>query len=233
MRPTILRLAAAALMALAATPAFAAPTASRGAQSNAAAICRSTCEAQAASRPGLAGRDALAACSVRCGATTAYLAQQNSRGTAEATGRGQRVATLPMVAQPVSMSSAAPVQAGRQSLVVIYAGRAGSGAFGLAVGAGDRQGAHQAAERQCSGRGQGCRAVSEVAGACGAVAQGIVRSQWALMITSDPNTYVVTAIGGGAGASQQAAEQDAMADCRSRDPRATCRIVAATCGARS
>jgi hypothetical protein len=65
------------------------------------------------------------------------------------------------------------------------------------------------------------------------VAQGVHRSQWALVMTSDPNSYTVSTMGGGAGATRAEAEQQAMADCRSRDPRATCRIVASTCGARS
>ncbi len=61
------------------------------------------------------------------------------------------------------------------------------------------------------------------------MAQGVQRSQWALMITADPNTYVVTSVSGGSGASQAAAEADAVAECRSRDRGAHCRVVAAAC----
>lgn len=232
MRP-ILTAAAAALFALVALPAWANAPSSRAAQSNAASICRSTCVGEAMSRPSGASQQAIAACTVRCAAAASFVAQQNRSGTAEATGRGRAPAQQAApVARPVSMSSAAPASAARQSVGAIYAGRAPSSAFGIAVGGADRMAAHQMAERQCTARGQGCRVVAEFTAACGAVAHGIMRSQYALFITADPNSYVVTSASAGAGATQQAAEQEAMAECRSKDPRATCRITAAACGGR-
>jgi hypothetical protein len=235
MRP-IFTAAAAALMTLVALPTLASPAAPRATQAQAANMCRSTCAAEAMSRPGGATQQALAACTVRCAAAASFVAQQNRSGTAEATGRGRTAAPLAApqpaapVARPVSMNTAAPANAARQSVGVIYTGRAPSASFGISVGGTDRMNAHMMAERACSARGQGCRVVAEFTAACGAVAHGILRSQHALFITSDPNSYVVTSASAGAGATQQAAEQQAMAECRSKDPRATCRITAATCG---
>jgi len=238
MRP-IFTAAAAALMTLVALPALASPSATRATQAQAANMCRSTCAAEAMSRPGGATQQAIAACTVRCAAAASFVAQQNRSGTAEATGRGRSAAPLAAaaapaatVARPVSMNTAAPATAARQSVGVIYTGRAPSASFGISVGGTDRMNAHMMAERACSARGQGCRVVAEFTAACGAVAHGILRSQHALFITSDPNSYVVTSASAGAGATQQAAEQQAMAECRSKDPRATCRITAATCGSR-
>jgi hypothetical protein len=212
-------LATTLILVTAALPALAQP-ASGAAQSRAANACRASCAAEAASRPGLAGRDAAAACTVRCGATTAYLAQQNRRGTAEASGLGQAVRPVATAAVPATP---------RQPTVVIYAGRSPARNFGIAV-ARDRLVAHREAQMQC---GDGaCRPLVESPAACGAVAQGVHRSPWALMMTSDPSSYTVSTMGGGAGASRAEAEQQAVADCRIRDPRATCRIVASSCGAR-
>lgn len=230
-------LALAALVGFAATPALASAPSPRGTQATAAQMCRTTCATEAASRPGLPGRDAAAACTARCAATTAYLAQQNRRGTAEASGQGRtsRPAPAPTVtpavpAGPTRIGFGTPAPATRQPVTVIYAGRSPSPRYGMSVGLTDRNAAHHTAQQAC-GDGN-CRVIAEVAGSCGAVAQGIKRSQWALFITSDPASYVVTTTGAGGGATQQEAERQSVMDCRSRDPRATCRIAASTCGAR-
>jgi hypothetical protein len=118
----------------------------------------------------------------------------------------------------------------RASHGVIYGGRAPSASFGMTVGAGDRLLAHRDAERACSAGGAGCRVVAEFNAACGAVAQGVKRSQWALFVTADPASYVVTSVSGGSGVTQAQAEGDALAECRSRDPGASCRVVASACG---
>jgi hypothetical protein len=235
--PVSLAPAALALASLVAAPAFAGGTSSRATQATAAQMCRTTCAAEAASRPGMPGRDAAAACTARCGAATAYLAQQNRRGTTEASGRG-RVTPVAMPAPNPGQRGAAlapvgfgtPAPAARRPVTVIYAGRSPSPRYGLSVGLADRSAAHHTAQQAC-GDGN-CRVIAEVPGSCGAVAQGIKRSQWALFITSDPASYVVTTTGAGGGGTRQEAERQAITDCRSRDPRATCRIAASTCGAR-
>jgi hypothetical protein len=219
---------AAALLCLAALPAEASTQPRRGSsaatQQDQAAMCRATCLATASTQLGRAAVDPVQACAVRCGAAQAYLAEQNRRGTAEATGRG-RVASL----APVPVGISAPA-AGRASHGVLYAGRAPSAAFGMAVGSADRLAAHR--ERACAAGGQGCRVVAEFNAACGAAAQGIKRGPYALFVTSDPASYVITSLSGGSGATQAQAEGQALAECRSRDPGASCRIVASACGTR-
>lgn len=233
MRP-IFRLAAAAALCLASLPALATTQPNRpGAarlQQEAAAACRADCMQQAASRPGGLSMQAAQACTIRCGAGAGYQSQQARAGSAEATGRGRVVQAAPMVT-PVAMSVPAQTS-GRASHGVLYGSRTPSPAFGMVVGAADRLGAHREAERQCAAGGQGCRVLAEFNAACGAAAQGIRRSQWALFVTSDPNTYVVTSLSGGSGATQQEAERQALAECRSRDPQGNCRIVAAACNTR-
>ncbi len=155
----------------------------------------------------------------------------------------------PPVAQRVSHRAAAPaprpavqptaptaipiaVPAGARPSVshgVIYGARTPSAGFGLVVGEPDRMAAHRLAERACTSSGPGCRPLAEFTEACGAAAHGVRRSQWALFMTSDPNSYVVTSLSAGSGPTQQRAEQQAIAECRSRDPMAVCRITAAAC----
>jgi hypothetical protein len=231
MRP-LTRILAATALCLAALPALANTQPRRPStaalQQEHAAMCRANCLSTLQGGLGRSAVDPAQACAVRCAAAASFASQQDRRGTAEATGRGRVASLAPM---PVAMGVPAPVT-GRASHAVLYAGRAPSGAFGLAVGSGDRLGAHRDAERACATGGQGCRVVAEFNAACGAAAQGIKRSQWALFITSDPASYVVTSISGGSGATQAQAEGGALAECRSRDPGATCRIVASACGSR-
>ncbi|MGG5888592.1 DUF4189 domain-containing protein [Falsiroseomonas sp. HC035] len=113
---------------------------------------------------------------------------------------------------------------------VIYGARTPSAAFGLVVGERDRMAAHRVAERTCSSAGPGCRILAEFTAACGAAAHGVKRSQWAMFMTSNPDSYVVTSLSAGSGPTQAVAERDAIAECRSRDPLATCRITASACG---
>lgn len=220
---------AAALLCLAALPAEANTQPRRPSaaslQGDQAAMCRATCLSTATTRPGGAAVDPAQACAVRCGAAQAYLAEQNRRGTAEATGRGRTASFAPV---PVGLST----PAARASHGVLYAGRAPSAAFGMAVGSADRLAAHRDAERACAAGGQGCRVVAEFNAACGAAAQGVRRGAYALFITSDPASYVITSLSGGSGATQAQAEGQALAECRSRDPGASCRIVASACGTR-
>lgn len=208
-----------AALLLSAAPAFAAPPAldHQARQEAAAQSCRQTCRVQA-SRPG-ATPAAAQACFVRCGGGLApAMARQEVRPPAPAfTGVGRPV-------QEVAMVQAA--------YGVIFAARAPSGAYAMVIGQGDRLAAHRIAEQRCTAAGPGCRVIAEFTQACGVVVQGVRRAQGALFMTSDPHTYTVTSVSGGSGASQAAAETDAMAECRSKDPQGTCRVVAAQCGAR-
>ncbi len=199
----------------------------RDTQRDTAAMCRAECLATAASRPGGAAPNAAQACTLRCDAAAAYLRSQRAQGTAEATGRGA-------VMQPVAMMNPARPASARMARPaathgVIYGARTPSPAFGMVVGDADRLAAHRHAERACAAAGPGCRVLAEFTEACGAVAQGYRRSQWALFVTSDPNSYVITSLSPGAGPTQDQAERQALAECRSRDPQANCRVIAATC----
>lgn len=127
------------------------------------------------------------------------------------------------------VSAGAPVAAMPHS--VIFTSRAPSRGFGLVAGERDRLGAFREAEDQCRVNGSGCRMLMEAPSACGAVAHATKRHQYALVMTSDSSTWTVTSMSGGFGPTQAVAEAEAMADCRSRDPAATCRIAASRCGA--
>ncbi|WP_203075088.1 DUF4189 domain-containing protein [Falsiroseomonas ponticola] len=213
----------AAAFCLMALPALASQQSSRtpGPHRDTAALCRAECLATAASRPGGAAPNAAQACSVRCDAAVSYLRSQGERGTAEATGRGRDALVQPVATARIARPAA--------THGVIYGARTPSTAFGMVVGEADRLAAHRGAERACTTAGPGCRVLAEFTEACGAVAQGYKRSQWALFISSDPNSYVVTSLSAGAGPRQDQAERAALAECRSRDPQANCRVVAAAC----
>lgn len=177
-------------------------------QADLAAACRADCLQQAA-RPG-AHPSAAQACHVRCGAGQAYSVQQ-VRHPAPATGV--------LVAHQV-----APATHG-----VIYAARSPSAAFGLVVGERDRLAAFRHAEARCTQAGPGCRIVAEFTTACGAVAQAVRRHRSAFLMTSDASTFDVLSVHAGRGETREAAERDALAECRARDGHATCRIAAAQC----
>lgn len=217
----------AAAFCLMALPALATPQSSRATQRDTAAMCRAECLATASSRPGGAAANAPQACALRCDAAAAYIRSQQAPGTAEATGRGA-------VMQPVAMANPARPATARRAEThgVIYGARTPSPAFGMVVGEADRLAAHRSAERACATAGPGCRVLAEFTEACGAAAQGYKRSQWALFITTDPNSYVITSLSPGAGPTQDQAERRALAECRSRDPQANCRVVASACAGR-
>ena len=211
-----------AVMTLAATGAALAgpPSASRAnperisrGQVDMTQACRSDCLQQAA-RPG-AHPSAAQACMIRCGAGQAF-ARQEGRSQVMASGRG---------VQTISMPQSPPVMTG-----VIFAARSPSPGFGMVVAASDRMSAFRIAEQRCSAGGPGCRVIAEFTAACGAVAQGLRRHPSAFIMTNDPSTYVVSSTNPGAGASREVAEAEAMAECRSRDRQAQCRVVAAQCG---
>jgi hypothetical protein len=213
-----------ASLLLSAAPAFASPPALDDQARQMAATpmagtqsCREACRVQA-SRPGAAPGGAQA-CFIRCGgglATT--MARQEVRpaaGVQQFSGIGRPVQVVSMI---------------QGNYGVIFAARSPSGAFSMVIGDGDRLAAHRTAEQRCSAAGPGCRAIAEFTQACGAVAQGVRRAQGALFMTSDPNTYTVTSVSGGSAGTRAAAEADAVAECRSKDPQGTCRVVAGQCG---
>jgi hypothetical protein len=243
MRPSLFHRAAHALIiALMALPISTRSSLaqSRALHPEAGAMCRAECAQAAGSRA-----NAAQACAIRCAATVAYLTQQSGGGTAEAHGRGRPPgptpaslpASRPQAPRPIPVAqrlpaapAAAPLQAASHG--VIYGARTPSAAFGMVVGEPDRMAAHRIAERTCSSAGPNCRILAEFTAACGAAAHGVKRSQWAIFMTSDPNSYVVTSLSAGSGPTQAVAEREAVAECRSRDPLATCRITASACGGR-
>ena len=211
-----------AVMTLAATgAAFAGPPSRQmsnqdrisRAQTDLTQACRSDCLQQAA-RPG-AHPSAAQACMIRCGAGQVF-ARQEGRSQAVMSGRG---------VQTVAMPQSAPALTG-----VIFAARSPSPGFGMVVAASDRMSAFRVAEQRCSAGGPGCRVIAEFIAPCGAVAQGLRRHPSAFVMTNDPSTYLATSTNPGTGATRDAAEAEAMAECRSRDPQSQCRVMAAQCG---
>lgn len=79
-----------------------------------------------------------------------------------------------------------------QSHGVIFAARTPSSSFGMVVASADRMSAFRNAEQRCNAGGPGCRVIAEFTAACGAVAQGIRRHQWALVMTNDASTWTIT-----------------------------------------
>lgn len=144
---------------------------------------------------------------------------------------GQRLAAAPREnyqPQVRGVNAAAGPAGGRAG--AIYLAAPPSAGYGLTFGMADRLGAHGQAERNCRSRGGGaCRLALEFTDRCGAVAQA--RRSTGLVRTADPSTYTITFAAGGAGPSKEAAEAQAVADCRSRDRSATCEVVASGCGA--
>ncbi len=220
MRPMLISFA----MILAASPAFAGPPASNRAAATLASACMSDCMSVMMSRAGQQP-DAGRICQLRCNAAGQfYQAQVQSQQ------RPQTPPAPPPRARregPV-LQAAAPVAAHG----VIFVGRAPSAGYGIVAGSRDRLAAYRVAEEQCRVQGTGCRILLEFTSSCGAVAHGVRRSGSAIMMTSSATTQVISSASAGQGATREAAEADALADCRSRDRGATCRIAAASCGGR-
>ncbi|MGX9964746.1 hypothetical protein ACVFYP_15555 [Roseomonas sp. F4] len=223
----------ACLVAFAALPAHAGqPPASRRPHPEAVQFCHAQCMSLAGERLSTAQPQAAQACTIRCAAGASFAAQQQRDGAA-ATGRGVAAQTLSgAVTQPRMVAMARPTSQQRPvAMSVVYAAPAPSAAHGLVTAVADRVSAHREAQQRCGG--QACRLLGESAQACGAAVQGVRRSQWALFITSDPNSYVITSVSAGFGATQPEAERSAMAECRSRGQGLHCRVIAASCASRS
>jgi hypothetical protein len=105
-------------------------------------------------------------------------------------------------------------------------------AFGFANGANDRLDVNTRAVRACqqmAGRVP-CKFQGELVNRCGAIAMAISRHPNALVMTSDISTQVLNLATTGQGASQQAAEAQAMEQCRRAEgPGVQCRVVASGC----
>lgn len=202
-------------------PAFAAmPLGSGDRISRAIAELAQACRADCLSRAAQSVNPlAPQACTIRCGAAAVF-GEGEGRSEAVLSGRGVRAA-----------GTGVPVPAAPNGHGVIYAARQPSGSFGLVVGEHDRLAAYRLAEQRCTAGGPGCRIVAEFTEACGAVAQGVRRARGAFVMTSDPNTYVVTSVSSGVAGDRAEAESEAMAECRSKDPGATCWVAAVQCGA--
>ncbi len=214
------RLVVTVALTLLAFPVMAAPAdRASHARTSLASHCQADC-LQQASRPGRS--QPVRACQIRCAAALSF-ARHEGRIQAVVSGRGSRVSVRPAPAAPQATSG---------HVSVVFAARTPSAGFGMEVGT-DRLTAYRLAEQRCRSMGPDCRVIAEAAGACGAVAQGIRRSRNALFMTSDPNTYVVTSTHAGSADNPADARADALAACRSLDRAASCRVVAATCGARS
>jgi hypothetical protein len=185
-----------------------------------AAGCMSDCLAGAGPAAGAAPY-AARICQLRCEAGARFNAAAVQ--PPQAARRGRPPLQLVGAGAPAPMA-AAPVS-------VIVTSRAPSRGFGLVAGERDRLYAFREAEDQCRVNGAGCRVLMEAPAACAAVAHATKRHQYALVMTTDSSTWTVTSMSGGFGPTQAVAEAEAMADCRSRDPGATCRIAASRCGA--
>jgi hypothetical protein len=135
-------------------------------------------------------------------------------------GEGTPIATM----RPAPAGFAVP----RSGYGVIFATRTPGSGHGMVVAETDRLAAFRIAELRCSRGGPGCRLLAEFSATCGAVAEGVQRA--AVTSVRPP---AVTSIHAGAGPDREEAEADALAECRSRDPGANCRIVAAQCGNRN
>ena len=180
------------------------------AQGQPPAACFASCGATSGAVAGNAPQ--VQACLIRCRAAAEFNSA-NRRGP-QAAGRG-----VP-VAQPAAISSA--------RWGAIYAAPPPAVAVGMSHGSGDRTMVHVRAENECRARGQaGCRLLTEFSSGCGAAAQatrtlGVVQ-------TADNSTSRVSFIAAGTGASRADAERSAISMCSSREPSASCRIVASAC----
>ena len=181
------------------------------AQGQPPAACFASCGAISGAVAGNA--PTVQACLIRCRAGAEFLAA-NRRGP-QSTGRGVAVAP-----QPITRT------AGRWA--AIYAAPPPSVAVGISHGGGDRTMVHVRAENDCRARGQtGCRLLTEFNAGCGAAAQAT--RAIGLMQTTDSSTSRVSFIAAGTGASRADAERSAISVCNSREPTASCRIVASAC----
>jgi hypothetical protein len=163
------------------------------------------------------------ACLVRCRAARDFSAQQH-----RPSGRPQQIASANPYSSGRGTPVAAPAQASVANWGAIYAALPPTAAVGISSGARDRGMVHVQAESQCRASAHGdCRLLTEFSSGCGAAAQA-VRSL-SVVPSAHPSTFRVTYVASGTGANRADAERAALANCSSRDPVASCRIVTAAC----
>lgn len=161
------------------------------------------------------------ACLIRCNAGQSF--ERDAR-------RAPAPANTPPRASPVAGAATAggAARPAAARFGAVYLAPAPGIGFGLTYGVADRLAAHGQAERACQARGVACRQALEITERCGAVAQA--KRTTGMVRTNDPSTYTVTFAAGGAGPTREAAEAQAVADCRTRGRAATCEVVASGCG---
>ncbi len=216
------------------------------------AMCFSQCGAPSLSLA--ANPPAIQACLIRCRAGAEFSAanrrgpQVAMRGIAappSASAASRPGAAVPPAARMASAGAAMATAAagasamaaagagtarpqGSQRWVAIYTAAPPATAFGVSQGLADRTMAHVRAETECRARGQvNCRLLTEFSNGCGAAAQAT--RVLGLLPTGDSSTQRVSFVAAGTGASRADAERSAVALCQSREPSATCRVVASAC----
>ncbi|MCX8133318.1 MAG: DUF4189 domain-containing protein [Roseococcus sp.] len=168
----------------------------------------------AAERPGVAARAALAIAGLLAAASPAWA----QRGRSE---------------PPAPLSAAAPAP-GAEHWIAVYAALAPGAAFGMSAPLADRLMAHAEAETSCrAGPGGGtCRRMLEVRQGCAALVQGVRDLRPVRLGTPPPGSLarlpVVLALAA-EGASRDAAEREALAQCAARERGLLCRVVASGC----
>ncbi len=201
------------LMLLCASPALA--------ETRPPAACFSQCQARSAMVA--ANPPPVQACLIRCRAGAEYAAASRRGPRSAQPGQGIPVGRQPLL--PVSLP-AAPVGTARWG--AIYAAAPPGHALGISHGMTDRTMVHTRAEIACRAFGQaGCRVLTEFSTGCGAAAQA--RRATGMMITADASTFRVAYVTAATGATRAEAEARAVAQCRAREPAASCRVVAAAC----
>jgi hypothetical protein len=232
---------------------FVLATGSAMAEGQPPAMCFSQCSA--ASPVVSANPPSVQACLIRCRAGAEFNAsnrrgpQQAMRGIPLPPAAAQQPARSASASSPVarmgnasaSMASAAVGAAAMatvsggvaappsgQRWAAIYAAAPPATAVGVSQGLADRTMVHVRAETECRARGQSnCRLLTEFSAGCGAAAQAT--RVLGLLPTGDSSTQRVSFIAAGTGANRADAERSAVSLCNSRDPSATCRVVASAC----
>ena len=192
-------------------------------------ICLVRCEALERTQPPAAVRGAPAVPPGTANTAARPPTAAERRQQAAAAARRPPVALAVPPASPTPPASAVAVppapEAGRFGAISLAPAPATQ--FAIVLGQADRATAQRLADQQCSGRtGVPCRVALEVRDRCGAVAQGLLAK--GMFMTSDPGTYTVMVAAAGSGATQAAAEAEAMAGCRQRF-RGVCKVAAGRC----
>ncbi len=160
-----------------------------------------------------------------CFQTLAAVAAQQANAAAQQAG-GPATAAAP--ATPPAATAA--VQGSRFG--VAYATEPPLAVWGFANGASDRLEVNMRSIRQCQqAAGQvRCHFLGEIVDQCAALAFAVSRHPRAAVMTADPSTQVLNNRVLARGATQQAAESEAMRLCGANLPAgSTCRIVASGC----